>query len=284
MTEATTLPTAQEAAESRLAERSPALPSSPDAPLIAVIQRLANDPNFDVEKLRELRAIQKEWDAEQNERAFSDALGRAQAVMPVIEKNKHVYFESRSAGKPPTDYWHADYGRLVEVVAPILAAEGLSYNHKVTQADGRVTVSCVLRGHGHSETITLSGQPDDTGGKNSIQQTKSTVTYLKRATLEMVTGAATKDEDDDGAGAGAPEPLISASQLAYLNAQIDEVGAEREGFLRYLGVEALEDLPASEYGRAEYAIQAKRKANEREQGDGAEADAKPEPHELLGAG
>lgn len=298
------LVSAQEAAGRRLAEHTPAPPpaeSTDSAELVAIIRTVARDPNFDVEKLRELRAIHKEWQAEQNEKAFFDALARAQAVMPVVRKNKHVHFPNRDQNKPDTDYWHADYGALVAAVKPVLAAEGLSYRHNVIQEeDGWIVVECVLQGYGHSEKVVMRGKPEGSPGMNEIQKTKSCTTYLKRSTFEAVAGAATEDDDDDGRGAGTQEPLISASQIAYLNAQIDECGAEREGFLKYLGVEALEDLPASEYGKAEYAIEAKRKANAREKGEGAAAEApaadaapaedtsaeagEPEPHELLGAG
>ena len=270
---------ASQAAERRLDEGRPApVPDLPAettgaASLMVVIRQLARLPEFDLEKLRELRAIHKEWEAEQNEKAFFDALARAQANMPVVEKNKHVYFESRKEGGDATDYWHADYGALVETIKPFLSAEGLSFGHKVIQEDGKITVHCVLRGYGHHEKVTMNGPPDDTGGKNKLQQIKSTRTYLKRATFEDVTGAATKDDDDDGRGASAaPSAPITASQLATLNAAIKEVEADRGGLIKWLNqtlkieIEDLDELPADGYGRAIQALETKRGRRAEQQG------------------
>ena len=261
------LVTQAEAADRRLAEHNPAPPpadSADAAELIAVIRTVARDPHFDVEKLRELRAIHKEWQAEQNEKSFFDALARAQAKMPVVEKNKHVYFEPKDSNKDPTDYWHADYGALVKTIGPVLAAEGLAFGHNVIQQDGKITVECILRGYGHHEKVTMSGAPEGSPGMNAIQQSKSAVTYMKRSTFEAVTGAATEDDDDDGRGAGPAAELISAEQLAHLNAEIEKAGADRAGFLEYLGIERLEDLPAGHYPKAAAALEEKRQRQARE--------------------
>ncbi len=283
--------TAQEAAERRLAETAPATApdgTRDDGPLMAVIQKVASDPNFDVEKLRELRAIQKEWDAEQAKKAYDDALSRAQAAMPIVTKNKHTNF---GEGEKEVDYWYADYGALVDAVKPALTAEGFSFDHKITQevvgeGSQRITVTCILKRGGHSESVTMFAPPEGSPGMNVIQKIKSTTTYLRRATLEAVCGAATEDDDDDGRGA-APSALIGTSELAFLNAEIAELGADRDGFLEYLKVERLEDLPASDFAKAKAALEAKRR--KLAEGGTTEAkapaeDAEPEPHEIVGAG
>ena len=255
-----------EAGARRLAESEAAglPPVSTDGPLIAVIQEVARNPNFDVEKLRELRAIQREWDAEQARKAYIAALSRAQATMPVVDKNKHVNF---GEGNKEVDYWHADYGHLIETIKPHLAGHGLTYEHNVIQQDGLITVECILRhAFGHSEKVVMFGKPEGTTGMNAIQQVKSTVTYLKRATFEAVTGAATRDDDDDGRGYGAGAvDLITDEQVAEIEADLEELGANRAVFLDYLAAkmrrELLEvsDIPASEIGAARLALDSKRK-------------------------
>ena len=62
---------------------------------------------------------------------------------------------------------------------------------------------------GHSESVTLSAPPDDSGKKNNIQQIASTVTYLERYTLLAATGTAVKEQDDDGSASGMSEELIT---------------------------------------------------------------------------
>ena len=93
-------------------------------PLMAVIQKVASDPNFDVEKLRELRAIQKEWEADQARKAYFAALSRAQSVMPVVKKNKHTHFGQGTSKE--VDYWYADLAAVVEAVKGPLSSEGFS--------------------------------------------------------------------------------------------------------------------------------------------------------------
>lgn len=71
---------------------------------------------------------------------------------------------------------------------------------------------CTLRHRlGHAESVQLTAQPDETGGKNAIQAIISTTTYLQRHTLKQITGVAEAGEDDDGQG-GAVAPLTELAQ------------------------------------------------------------------------
>ena len=62
-------------------------------------------------------------------------------------------------------------------------------------------VTCFLQ-HvlAHQESVTLEGPNDDSGSKNQIQATGSTITYLERYTLLAVSGMAVRDHDNDGRG------------------------------------------------------------------------------------
>lgn len=285
--------TQAEAAERRMTEREPPAPAGnpDDGPLMAVIQKVASDPNFDVEKLRELRAIQKEFQDEQNRKAYIDALARAQETMPIVAKNAHVFFEGRG-GKADTDYWHVDYGELVKTIKPHLSREGLSYDHDVRQEDGRVYVTCTLS-HvaGHEKTVTLSAPPDDTGGKNPIQQVKSTVRYLMRATLELVSGAAPEGDDDDGRGFDAEAvELITEEQVAEIEAALEELGAsdeDRATFLSFLSkrakreIETFADIPSSVLLQARHTLANMRKQRAAAPSPKAVADAVRRQDEML---
>jgi hypothetical protein len=59
----------------------------------------------------------------------------------------------------------------------------------------------------------MSAPPDASGGKNTIQQIASTVTYLQRYTLLAITGVATKGQDDDARGAQPEQAAFDASWL-----------------------------------------------------------------------
>ena len=269
------LMTASEAAERRLDEHNDeALPAPVNegsaAALMRLIERVTLDPNFDVAKLNQLLDVKERWDREEARKAYHAAMALFQSNLPRIEKNKHVKFPSRDQNQPETDYWHADLAEYVYKVAPALGPHGLSYDHNVEQTDdGMIVVTCILTHEsGHSKSVTMKAPPDDTGGKNIIQRIKSTTTYLKRSTLEAVTGLAAEGEDDDGRGASdaTATELISAEQLAQLNAEIEQAGADRAGFLAYLGVERLEDLPAAFHAKAVTVLEAKRERRAEQQG------------------
>jgi hypothetical protein len=93
-----------------------------------------------------------------------------------------------------------------------------------------IKVTCILsHAMGHSERVSLSGPPDESGAKNKLQQIKSTLTYLKGATFEAVTGVATipGNLDDDGNAAGKKvsktdnEASQSPSEIAKRKAACD---------------------------------------------------------------
>jgi len=58
-----------------------------------------------------------------------------------------------------------------------------------------------------------------------------------------------------------PRQTINDNQVANLEALIEEVGADKEAFLRMLKVESLAQLPASKYDGAIKRLEDKRKAN-----------------------
>jgi hypothetical protein len=107
---------------------------------------------------------------------------------------------------------HAELDDVVQAVGPELSAHGFSRSWETSQAGRDITVTCKLRHRlGHSEKISLTAQPDETGGKNAIQAIISTTTYLQRHTLKQITGVAEAGEDDDGQG-GAAAPLNAHAQ------------------------------------------------------------------------
>lgn len=209
----------------------------------------------DVERLEKLMLLQERWEASEARKAFVAAFAAFKAEAPTINKNKHVGFSSQ---KGRTDYDHATLDNVADKLSPILAKHGLTYSYKTRQDEGgKIFVTCVLT-HimGHSEETTLHAGADNSGNKNSIQAVGSTVTFLQRYTLLAACGIATKGQDDD-AGKTHDEPTISAEQKDQIIAKMKEVGADTTGFLRYMKVETVDDLPAKEFGRAMKALENK---------------------------
>ncbi|WP_315792340.1 ERF family protein [Bradyrhizobium sp. SZCCHNRI1002] len=211
--------------------------------------------------LKEIMDLQERWEANQARKAFDIALANAQAEMPTVIKNKHVYFEPKNGGKA-TEYWHEDHAAVVESIKPILHKHGLGQRHKIKQTlvNGSmlITVTCIITGHGWREEVELSSGPDDNGsGMNAIQRIKSATTYLKRTTLETALGLAAK-EDDDGRGTTAQPSDITALQLEELRALIIEVDAKEANICKACHVDRLELMTQKTYQQAKAKLETMR--------------------------
>lgn len=207
----------------------------------------------DLNQLQQLMDLQERWDAKQARKAFDAAISAAKAEIKPIIKNREVDFTSKNGGGR-TNYMYEDFAQIAEHVDPILGRHGLSYRHRPKQ-DGKVlSITCVLSHRdGHSEESTLSAGNDESGNKNGIQGIGSTASYLQRYTLKLALGLAAA-KDDDGRKSGGGADTITDKQAADLQAKATEVGANMEGFLKFLGVEDLADLPAKKFKGALQAL------------------------------
>jgi len=160
-----------------------------------------------IEKMMDLLERNERHEAE---KAYNEALAAFKAKDIRIVKHKLVDFLNNKGGR--TSYKHAELDDVVRAVGPELSAHGFAWSWKTSQAGRDITVVCTLRHRlGHAETVQLTAQPDETGGKNAIQAIISTTTYLQRHTLKQITGVAEAGEDDDGQG-GAAAPLSKLAQ------------------------------------------------------------------------
>lgn len=156
---------------------------------------IAVQRNMDPGTIKALMDLKDRWEANEARKAYAEALASFKASAPVVLKDKkNAQYESMYAG----------IGNIVNTMNPALSQHGLSARWDVDQTNG-IVVTCILTHRaGHCERVAMKGPPDDSGKKNPLQQIKSTVTYLKIATFEAVTGIAASDTpgDDDGNGSG----------------------------------------------------------------------------------
>lgn len=173
-------------------------PSIPVTPMDML--SMAVSQGADLDKLQKLMDLQERWEANQAKNAFVVALNAFKMDPPSLTKNKHVSF-TNSAGKK-TEYDHATLDQVSLGIGKALSIHGLSHRWNVEQNEkGRIKVTCILtHALGHSESVSLEGGSDESGGKNAIQGIGSTVAYLERYTLLAATGMAVQDQDDDGNG------------------------------------------------------------------------------------
>lgn len=201
----------------------------------------------DLDQLERLMNLKTQFEKGEAEKAFNQAMSDFKAEPIEILKRKLVSFTTRDGDT--TSYKHAELSDVTGAVGPALAKHKLSYRWDVQQANGQITVTCILKhALGHSESVTMGAPPDGSGKKNAIQQVASTTTYLQRYTLLAITGLSTKGQDDDGNGAvDTDAELLTEKEVADHFAAIDAAATVGELKTAYLAaVEAAAKLNDTE--------------------------------------
>ncbi|MGH9369691.1 MAG: ERF family protein [Thermoanaerobaculia bacterium] len=158
--------------------------------------QLAVQQNADIDKLAKLMDLEERWRAAKAKEAFVRAMTAFKAEPTRVLRTKVASVRS---DKGAYSYQYAPLIQVVDAVCAGLSKHGLSHRWETSQEGNKITVTCILTHElGYSERTPLSAEPDNSGGKNSIQAIGSTVTYLQRYTLLAATGMASADQDDDG--------------------------------------------------------------------------------------
>lgn len=89
----------------------------------------------------------------------------------------------------------------------------------------------------------------------------SALTYMRRYALAAVVGLAQVDDDAEGAMPRNVEvKYITSKQVDDLEAIIDEVGADKKLFLKWVRADSMEHIPASKYTQCIKRLEEKRNA------------------------
>jgi ERF superfamily protein len=172
----------------------------------------------DLAYVKELMDLQERWEANQARKAFNAALAAFKKNPPVVVKD----MLNKQYGSK-----YSSLGNLVNVVNAALGEHGLSASWDPVVSGDVIKVTCILEHiDGHSKRVTIEGPRDVSGAKNTLQQIRSTLTYLKGDTFEAVTGIASKvanvDDDGNGAGKGEKAPEGYEEWKADMTALADE--------------------------------------------------------------
>lgn len=198
---------------------------------------------IDPSQLEALLNLQMKYEANEAKKAYHVAMSNFKANAPDIVKDKQVAFKE-------VKYKHASLFNVTKSISAVLSQHGLSASWSSKQ-NGGVTVTCkITHVLGHSEETSLTAQPDASGSKNSIQQIGSTITYLERYTLLMLTGLATSDQDDDGQKSSTVD-VLSEEQISKIKDYTDNAeGFDMEGFLKYMKIGSIEEMPKNKFNLA----------------------------------
>jgi len=229
------------------------LPEGADDP--GGLIRFALQNNTPVEVLERLVALQERV-TDRNARAeYFEALARVQDEVPAIKKNQTAKIATK--GGSSYSYTFAPLDQITKVVRPTLKRHGFSFNWTTEGTDnGSLNVICVLR-HvaGHEERSAFPVPIDTAAAMSGAQKNGAALTYGKRQSLTSVLGLTTTDDDTDGAE---PAQYIDRNELADLEALVEEVGADVDKFLSWLGVAHLNAVTKDQLPAAIKALERKR--------------------------
>jgi hypothetical protein len=228
----------------------------PEPGLVGMLERLATNPDVTVDKLERLLALQERILGKQAEDEFNVAMSTAQSEMGRI---------STDLKNPQTNSRYASYGKLDRTIRPIYTKHGFALSFGTAQAPTpetiRVTCHVSHRG-GHGRDYFIDMPADGKGAKGGDVMTRTHATgaaasYGMRYLLKMIFNVAIGEDDKDG---NAPEvKKITESQAADVEALIEEVNANKAGFLKFYKIEKVADLAASDLASAVAELNRKRK-------------------------
>ena len=237
----------------------PAFPERQPSSMLAIIERLAINPAFDVAKFEALiglqRAIEREARADAAETAFARAMMAAQQeIQPV----------ARTTENTSTRSFYARLEDIDRAIRPIYLRHGfsLSYDAAPAEKEGNIRIRCRCR-HigGHFEDYYREAPPDTTGPKGSQTKTMlhgeaSTETFLKRYLACGIFNVVFAGIDLDGNASSEP---ITEEQYQTLASLLGPAGVSVEQFCARWKIDSVSELPQKHFTEAVNGLKARSK-------------------------
>lgn len=223
------------------------------ASIMAVIERVALNPNADIAKMEKLLDMQERVLSRNSRMAFNAALAQMQSELPSIAENGAIKVGAEVRSR------YAMFEDINDAVKPVLQKHGFAISFRIKQ-ESHIEVTAILSHRdGHSEETTMRLSADTSGSKNAVQAIGSAVSYGKRYTMMAmlnITSRDNNDRDDDGQGTSVFLPHEQAVEIDKL---ITKVGADKTKFLTFMGVDDVRKILAKDYQKALNALNAKEK-------------------------
>lgn len=225
--------------------------------LMDVLARAAADPNVDVGKMQALLDMKQNLEAREAEREFNAAMNEVQKeIRPVIA----------DANNPQTKSKYATYEHLDHFLRPIYTKHGFSISFGTGEIEKAefVRVTAKLRhAGGHFEPYHIDMPADGKGAKGGDVMTKthatgSAMSYGKRYLLIAMFNIPVRGDDDDGNRAG-QTGFITEQQKEQIIDMLRAPYQDTVGFLKYMNVESVDEIPASQFQKAMNSLTARKK-------------------------
>lgn len=178
----------------------PATAPNENMALIAMLERVAVNPDVDPAKLEKLLDLQERVLNKQAESDYAQAMSAAQSEMKRV---------GTDAANPQTRSKYASYAALDKALRPIYTKHGfaLSFNSGPSPSPEHVRVMCdVSHRGGCTKHFEIDMPADGKGAKGGDVMTKThamgaAMSYGMRYLLKMIFNVAVGEDDDDGNGA-----------------------------------------------------------------------------------
>lgn len=165
-------------------------------PTPAMLLQQAIMNKLDIDHIERLMKLKEDWEKRQAEKSFKAAFALFQSEKPELKKTDKAVIKSE---KGNFSYNYNAISNIQKAIDPVLTKYGLSYRWEQEQNNGKIKITCIVSHlDGHSEKTWIEANADNSGKKNDIQAIGSTITYLKRYTLEGALGLASGNDDDAG--------------------------------------------------------------------------------------
>lgn len=192
---------------------------APVDPMASMIERVAMDPNADINKLERMLEMKERLDRDAAQKSFNEALAMAQSEMPSV------------AARHDNDQTKSKYAKLqdiYEACKPIAAKHGFSFNAIPASGgrDGFMNMKWTLRRGAHIETDVSEIPIDAKGMKGNANKTGthaygSTTSYGRRYLFCAVFDVAIGEDND---GNNAHTETVSHEQFIALRDKLEESG------------------------------------------------------------
>jgi len=195
----------------------------PIDPMVSMIERVASDPNSDIEKLAKMLEMKERYDANQSKAAFDSAFAKASAEFPEIPLNGKNNHNGQS---------YALLKDIIRQTRPVLAKHGIALSFSTETDEHNVTVTAELSHEGGYTKRNSLPLPQDKGaGRNAVQAVGSSQTYGQRYTAQAILGLSLGEDTEDDGRASGPAPTAKRVQdpwTATILADLPESSTDRD--------------------------------------------------------
>lgn len=200
-------------------------------PLVALAMQ---GGQVDPQTLKDLLAVQREWEAAEARKAYTAALVDLKRDLPtVIERDTKVDFKT---SKGRVYYTHTSLAGVMDAITEPLTLHGFSVAWTPRTEAEIVYVTCRLtHSGGHYEETTIHAPPENSGMKSKPQQIASTITLLQRYTVLALLGIATADMQEPQPEAEEQQDAVDASANLKLAKLIVDAGKTVQQAEKILG-------------------------------------------------